>query len=201
MQLAIFRLNAPIKIWHLYYNYRLFKRVGISYKNIPKIKGQLLLKCEGILKIGQKIKINSGPSVNIIGGDIKTNIIISSNASLIIGNNVGISNSTIICRKSIVIESDVLIGGSCKIYDTDFHSLTYSKRIFSINNNIKDVDAKTAPVVIKKGAWIGGHAIVLKGVTIGENSIVGAGSVVTKNIPDNEVWAGNPARFIRKLNE
>lgn len=57
----------------------------------------------------------------------------------------------------------------------------------------------TSPVVIKDGAFIGAHCIILKGVTIGENSIVGAGSVVTKSIPDGEIWAGNPVKFIRRV--
>ena len=62
-----------------------------------------------------------------------------------------------------------------------------------------DTDIKSAPVLIKEGAFIGAHSIILKGVTIGKHSIIGAGSVVTKSIPDGEIWAGNPARFIRKI--
>ena len=56
-----------------------------------------------------------------------------------------------------------------------------------------------APVVIGGNVFIGARCIILKGVTIGENSIIGAGSVVTKSIPANEIWAGNPAKFIRKI--
>ncbi|MEI3417887.1 MAG: DapH/DapD/GlmU-related protein [Blautia sp.] len=55
------------------------------------------------------------------------------------------------------------------------------------------------PVVIKNGVFIGANSIILKGVTIGEKAIIGAGSVVTRSIPDGEIWAGNPARFIRKI--
>ena len=57
----------------------------------------------------------------------------------------------------------------------------------------------TKPVIIKQNVFIGAHSTILKGVTIGENSIIGACSVVTKNIPDNEVWAGNPAKYIKHL--
>lgn len=57
----------------------------------------------------------------------------------------------------------------------------------------------SAPVIIEDNAFIGARSIILKGVTIGANSIIGAGSVVTKSIPANEIWAGNPAKFIRKI--
>ena len=62
-----------------------------------------------------------------------------------------------------------------------------------------DKNLKTAPISIEKDAFIGGGTIILKGVRIGEESVVGAGSVVTKSIPAKEIWADNPAKFIRKL--
>ncbi len=107
---------------------------------------------------------------------------------------MGISNTAIVAWNSIFIEDDVTIGGSCKIYDTDFHPLDAKVRKATPGQGWI-----AKPVVIKRGAFIGAHTIILKGVTVGINSIVGAGSVVTGNIPDNEVWAGNPARYIRKL--
>ena len=62
-----------------------------------------------------------------------------------------------------------------------------------------DTHIKTKPILIKEGAFIGAQSIILKGVTIGKHSVVGAGSVVTKDIPDGEIWGGNPAVFIRKV--
>lgn len=62
-----------------------------------------------------------------------------------------------------------------------------------------DKNINAAPIMIKDGAFIGTRSIILKGVTIGERSIVEAGSVVTKSIPHDEVWAGNPAQFIKRL--
>lgn len=75
-----------------------------------------------------------------------------------------------------------MIGGGCTICDTDFHPLDYEKRMKY------DVDAiGCKPVRIKEGAFIGMNSIILKGVTVGKNSIVGAGAVGTKDIPDNEI--------------
>ena len=84
--------------------------------------------------------------------------------------------------------------GGVKLYDTDFHSIYYEERIQK-----PDPGIKSKPILIKEGAFIGAHSIILKGVTVGKHSVIGAGSVVTKDIPDNEVWAGNPAHFIKKL--
>ena len=56
-----------------------------------------------------------------------------------------------------------------------------------------------APVKIEDNAFVGARSMILKGITIGKNSIIGAGSVVTKSVPENEIWAGNPARFVRKI--
>ena len=88
--------------------------------------------------------------------------------------------------------NQILVGGGTKIYDTDFHWLEFERRM-------SELGGATNPVVIKDGAFIGAHCIILKGVTIGEKSIVGAGSVVTKSIPDGEIWAGNPAKYIRRI--
>ena len=63
-----------------------------------------------------------------------------------------------------------------------------------------DTHTKTAPIYIGKNAFIGTGVYILKGVSVGKNSIVGAGAVVTKNIPDNEIWAGNPAHYIKRVN-
>lgn len=93
----------------------------------------------------------------------------------------------------------MLIGGNCKFYDTDFHSLNYSDRMRPYLLNMPDENIVNKDILIKKGAFIGGHSIILKGVTIGENSIVGAGSVVSKSIPDNEIWAGSPVELIKKV--
>lgn len=166
---------------------------GVKRSNL-QINGFLTIVNSGNIVIGQKTKINSSKYKNVIGGDTRTSIIVHKGATLNIGKEVKISNSAFQCANSITIGDYVMIGGSCKIWDTDFHSLDPE-----IRRNTPNEGAKTSPIVIKDNVFIGGFSIILKGVTIGENSIIAAGSVVSKDIPVNEVWGGNPAKFIRAL--
>ena len=159
-----------------------------------KIYGPILIKNKGAISIGKNWKVNSHKWANVIGGDQRTSIVVLRGGVLRIGDNVGMSNSAIFCAESVTIDSNVMIGGSCKIWDTDFHALDSGTREVTPNGGYK-----TAPIHIKSNAFIGAFSIILKGVTIGERSIVGAGSVVTKSIPDGEIWAGNPAKFIRNV--
>ena len=157
------------------------------------INGILKLYGDGRFVIGNDVRINSSEISNPIGGMTHTVISISKPGVLEIGNNVGMSNTAIVCRKHIVIEDNVKIGGSVKIYDTDFHSLDFRKR--NSKEDFKYSNCKD--IIIKKDAFIGAHSIILKGVTIGERAIIGAGSVVTKDVGDDEIWGGNPAKKIR----
>ena len=173
------------------YNFIRIKRNGVVIGIKSNLNGRIYFSGKHI-KIGNKVRINSGFRFNAIGGQERSMFITRKKGSITIGDNTGISNSTIVSWDSVNIGNNVMIGGSCKIYDTDFHSLSF-------DNRMNDNDIKCKAVVIKDGAFIGAHSIVLKGVIIGENSVIGAGSVVTKDVPDNELWAGNPAKFIRKI--
>ncbi|MVM33711.1 acyltransferase [Spirosoma sp. HMF4905] len=112
-----------------------------------------------------------------------------------IGDHVGMSATALICHESITIGNNVTIGGNTVIYDTDFHSLDANQRAGYADNAL----AATAPVRIEDGAFIGAHVTILKGVTVGHHAVIGAGSVVTKSVPANQIWAGNPARFVKEL--
>jgi wfeU len=189
----IFRaIILPLKIYNFIWNYIMFKINRVEHKNYL-INGKIEIRNWGKIVIGNKFIANSGKMDNPIGGDTCLRFIIQDKGILEIGENVGISNSTIVCWENIKIDDYVFIGGSCKIWDTDFHSIDAEERRL-----LGDRETKTAPIHIKKYAFIGGNTIILKGVTIGEKSIVAAGSVVTKDIPDNEIWGGNPAKFIKK---
>lgn len=163
-----------------------FRTSGIPYVMVAR---------GGRFTIGENFAMNNGIKGNPIGCYERCTFFVDRDAVLAIGNNVGMSQAALICHKSITIGNDVKIGGGVCIYDTDFHSL--DPEIRRSKEDLKHRMEK--PVVICDNVFIGAKTTVLKGVTIGENSIVGAGSVVTKSVPPNEIWAGNPARFIRKI--
>lgn len=169
-------------------------RIKLSFAEYPAIRGKLVVGGKGQLIVGKNVTINSSHRSNPVGGKGRTSIHIAKGAKISIGNNVGISNSLFYSRVSITIEDNVMIGGGCQIYDTDFHSIAYDDRVLR-----GDKATKSAPVKIREGAFIGTSSIILKGVEIGERSVVAAGSVVGKSIPSNEIWGGNPCRFIKKL--
>ena len=166
--------------------YKDFNTSGIPY---------IMVAVGGKCSIGKNFYMNNGAKGNPIGSFRRCTFFVDRGATLTIGDNVGISQTALICQKSITILNDVKIGGGVCIYDSDFHSL--DPRIRASNEDMKNRVEKS--VLIKNNAFIGAHTIILKGVTIGENSIIGAGSVVTKSVPDNQIWAGNPAKFIRNI--
>lgn len=186
---ALKLIGMPAKI----HNFIVFKRRKVVSSGKVYVNGFIKLYGRGKITFGKNVKINSSRMSNPIGGDTRTVFFCAPGASILVGDSTGMSNCSIIAKKSVTIGNNVKIGGSVKIYDNDFHSLDARERNFG-----KD-EPKCLPVVIGNGAFIGAFSIILKGVTVGENSIVGAGSVVTKNIPDNEIWAGNPAKFIKKV--
>lgn len=151
----------------------------------------------GKIRIGDNFNCNNKVDSNSIGLIQPCVFNIALDGSLIeIGDNVGVSGSTVNAASSIVIENNVFIGSGCLITDTDSHPLNYTARI-----NGDNVLTKTAPILIREGAFIGARSIIMKGVIVGRHSIVGAGSVVTKSIPDNCIACGNPAIVVRELKD
>lgn len=143
--------------------------------------------------IGSDCRILSSFSANSVGGFRRAQIWVGPGGVLTIGNRVGLSNCTIVCMQSVTIEDGAMIGGDAKIYDTDFHSINAVERARS-----PDPGVRKAPVRIGRNAFVGGHSILLKGVILGSEAVIGAGSVVTRSVPAGETWAGNPARRLRK---
>lgn len=108
------------------------------------------------------------------------------------GKNIHISNAvSIISEKQITIKDNVLIGYNCSIVDSNFHDLTFNKR--------HETDPNPQEVIIEENVFIGNNVTILKGVVIGGNSVVGAGSIVTKSFPANVIIGGNPAKIVKEL--
>lgn len=166
--------------------YKSFHTNGIPYVIVAR---------GGTFSIGKNFAMNNGIKGNPIGCYERCTFFVDRGAVLTIGENVGMSQAALICHKSIIIGNNVKIGGGVCIYDTDFHSLDPVIRRSS--EDLKNRAEK--PVVIGNDVFIGAKSIILKGVAIGENSVIGAGSVVTKSVPANQIWAGNPAKFIRNI--
>ena len=114
-----------------------------------------------------------------------------------------------ICIDKIEIGDDVMFAWGCTIMDNNAHSLVWEQRQNDVLDWKRGLDedktgfyknwngVKSAPIIIKNKAWIGFNCIILKGVTIGEGAVLGAGSVVTESVPDYAVVAGNPAKIIK----
>uniref|UniRef100_A0A7V0Z7F6 N-acetyltransferase n=1 Tax=candidate division WOR-3 bacterium TaxID=2052148 RepID=A0A7V0Z7F6_UNCW3 len=149
------------------------------------------------VKLGKNVKIFG--FVNLYGCEIGDNtkigtfVEIQKNAK--IGKNCKISTHTFICE-GVTIEDNVFVG----------HNVTFINDKYPRATNLDgsmqtEADWQVVPTLVKKGASIGSSATILCGVTIGENAIVGAGSVVTKDVPDNAIVAGVPAKVIKMLNK
>lgn len=156
----------------------------------------------GKITIGDDFHFTSGDGINPICRNIRGCIHRGSPMAVIsIGDHVGMSSPCIWINECLTIGNNVNIGGNCMILDTDVHQLDYLVRRGDKDANL---DAPTttvqcAPVTIEDDVWIGANCQILKGVTIGTRSVIGAGSVVTKSIPADCIAAGNPCRVIRKM--
>lgn len=144
---------------------------------------------KGKAKIGKHLVLCSNPRRNSIGVIQPVVIRVGSNAILQIGDDVGISGSSISVSKKVTIGNYVMIGSGCLILDNDAHPLDPESRKMGES-------PKAAPILIQDHVFIGARSIVLKGVSIGEAAVVGAGSVVTRDVPAYAICAGNPARIV-----
>lgn len=191
-------LNLPstlrIKLYpHI--NRLILKANGAVFGKNLQIPGKVSWLIEGSkLNIEDNFYLSSGNGVNPIASNLQADVYVEPGAALTIGNNVGMSSTRLWIHESVRIGNNVKIGGCVLITDTDAHPMDYVVRRSS------NEGTKSAPVVIEDDVWVGAHCIILKGVTIGARSIIGAGSVVTNSIPVDCMAAGNPCRVIKSLN-
>ena len=146
------------------------------------------------VKLGKKVKIFS--FVNLygceIGDDTKIGTFVEIQKNVVIGRNCKISSHTFICE-GVRIEDDVFVG-----HNVTFINDLYPRSTTTAGKMQTEDDWKVIPTLVKKGASIGSSATILAGITIGENAMVGAGAVVTKDVPSNMIVAGNPAQVLRR---
>ena len=177
-----------------------FKMTGVQYGENLLLKGiPVLYKAKGAsLRLGKNVTIRSSFLSNLVGLYSRTIIVARIPGTIIeIGNNVGISGSTIYARKGVYIGDNTCIGGNCKILDNDFHPLDYETRNIQRGGDCDKIPCKE--IRIGKNCFIGCNSIILKGTVLGDGCVIGAGAVVHGIFPDNCVIVGNPARVIRKL--
>lgn len=175
-------------IFNLVYSHYFNKRIKIyGFPIIAFKKGSKIMIGKNLVLISSPYFSEPGINHPVI---LRT---ISSDAKISIGDNVGISGGSIVAAKEITIGNNVLIGANVLISDTDFHPTTPKNRRYS-NEHIG-----INPVIIEDNVFLGINSIVLKGVRIGKNSVIGAGSIVTSDIPRDSVAVGIPAKIIRTL--
>lgn len=193
--IKLFNLPTTLRI-KLYprINRMILKSHGVVFGKNIQIPGKVSWLIRGArITIGDNFYLSSGNGVNPIASNLQADVYVEPGATLTIGNNVGMSSTRLWIHESVRIGNNVKIGGCVLITDTDAYPMDYVVRRSS------NEGTKSAPVVIEDDVWIGAHCIILKGVTIGARSVIGAGSVVTKSIPVDCVAAGNPCRVIKNL--
>jgi len=189
-------LYAVIQIWRLWWHFvaNLLYREPLFRYRCTRVGRRLnlegarpLIIGSGRIEVGDDAHIGS-PSTWDVGP----------NAELIIGDRVSLNYRGVVSvAKSVRIGDDTLIAGDVAIFDNTNHPVSPAQRLARVAVS----PAEVAPVVIGRNVWIGIHCIIMRGVTIGDNSVVAAGSVVTKSVPPNTLVAGNPAAAIRQLTD
>jgi acetyltransferase-like isoleucine patch superfamily enzyme len=191
-------MERLIDLWYKCFNILKFKCKGVVFGKKLRVSGNMNLVIEKNSKIiiGDNFNLISGRMYNSIGRNIGSCLRADDEAEISIGNNVGMSNVSIWAKIKIEIGNNVKIGADTIVADSDMHSLDYMQRR-SLNEDV--FNAKKKAIKIGNDVFIGTRSIICKGVQIGDRAIVGAGSVVACNIPSDEIWGGNPVKFIKKI--
>lgn len=180
-------------------DYDFLKRSGVETElGYVTLHGMpIISKREGsIIKMGKGVVLVSNSSANTAG--VNHPVIIatySKDAEVIIGDNVGMSGTSINCVSHCELRENVMLGANVNVWDTDFHPVNPSVRA----NQKSMLEAETSPIVLERNVWVGANTTILKGVTIGENTVVGTMSLVNKSLPANSICAGIPASKIKDL--
>jgi maltose O-acetyltransferase len=177
------QLNHPVvkSLANFYFETkRLFYQ--LRYPNVKLAKG---VRIKGSLEVYGSVRVAIGP-----GSRLGKRVLIYGSGELTVGSNVLLNGPWIGCERSITIGDDCLIS-DCIFADSDYHNLEPHLRHCPPGPKV------SAPIVLERNVWIGARATVMKGVHIGEDSVVGLGSIVRKSVPPRVVVIGNPQQIVK----
>ena len=168
--------NLVFEIKRHYYQLRypnLKIEPGVSLKGHLKLQGQVRVTISSGCRLGKEVLIYGSGTVTI-------------------GHNVSLNGCWIGCESSVITRDQCLIS-DCAIADSDYHNLEPHLR------HCPPGPKATAPIVLERNVWVGARATVMKGVCVGENSVIGLGSVIRQSVPSNVVVIGNPQQIVKHL--
>ncbi len=169
---------------------------GVRYGRNVTVYGVPRIENKGYIKLGNNMRLISARcgynSGNITGGlFLRT----AKSGKIITGDEVYLNGTAIISEEEIIFGNRIMIGANTVIMDTNSHNVPYKNRLKSWDKIVR------RPVKIEDDVWIGANCFILKGVTVGKGSIIGAGSVVNNDVRPFSIYAGNPAVFIKSIDE
>jgi len=173
-----------------------FMLSGVAWQDGWRIYGAPIIQrhAGSTIAIGRNLTLRSWYASNPLGVVRRTLLCTwAHGAQLIIGDGVGMTGAVIVAQTRVEIGNHVWIGANSTIVDTDFHPLAPEAR------RVAPTAGNSVPIVIEDEVFIGMWTIILKGVRIGRGAVIGAGAVVTRDVPAGAVAAGNPARLIRQV--
>ena len=188
--------NGVRGLWYKHFNRWKFRFLGVELGFDSDIRNKVYLQIEEdeTVSIGDHFALYSGDNLSPFCHNTYASICVYPHAHLSIGHHSGMSGGMIWATDSITIGNYVNIGGNCSIIDGDIHNLSWQQRR---KDRQEVIPYNKAAIVIEDDVLIGANCNILKGVHIGARSIIGAGSVVTKDIPADCIAAGNPCRIIK----
>ncbi len=207
-QTLIFRLPVPRALDWLFLSisnlkalrFEFDERVAVTLYRSPLLRARcshvgMRLQMEQAPVFSGPVKVHLGDDVRLSGKATFSGARIFPDPEIRIGDRTFVGHACqFSAAKSIVIGNDVLIAGGCWILDYSAHPLNPEQRIAGLQVDPEDV----RPVRIEDKVWLGRNAIVLPGVTIGEGAVIGAGAVVTRDVPPGGICVGNPGRVIER---
>jgi acetyltransferase-like isoleucine patch superfamily enzyme len=195
--------DAPWKVWNELWRWLAYPRIRLLFamNGIPWDRGWRIHGVP-IIQKHRRSRMSFGPGLGL-RSSVRSNPLAPNHpvvlttwqegAHLEIGANFAMTGGTICAAERIMIGNNVAVGANTTITDTDFHTLD------SIQRRLESTGGDTAATVIEDDVFIGMNCLVLKGVRIGQGSVIGAGSVIAADVPPHVIAVGNPARVIREL--